>query len=165
MWRHGLVTGASTRAIAKQEGAPQIIIDESLTAGLLHDLGLLVLAVNLPDGYREAVALVRERGIAGWRAEREVFGASHAEVGAYLLGIWGLNEAIVEAVAFHHRPGAAGNRSFGPLTAVHVADVFEEADRAEGVGESSAALDDDYLSYGGWSDRFPVWQAASRERG
>lgn len=159
LWRHGLITGNYARAIAKQHDAPQSTVDDAFTAGLLHDIGLLVLAANLPDQYTKAVVLVQERGITDWQAEKEVLGASHAEMGAYLLGIWGISDSIVEAVAFHHEPAASVNTAFSPLTAVHVANAFEEEDRAIGVGEQALPPDAGYLAQGGWTDQLPLWRA------
>ena len=59
-------------------------------------------------------------------------GTTHAEVGAYLLGLWGLPDPIVEAVAWHHNPGGCPGKAFTPLTAVHAADAIVRTDRALG---------------------------------
>ncbi len=88
LWQNGMVTSRQARALAKETKAEQRLMEDAFTAGLLHDVGLLVLANNLPDQYTESVALVQSQGIPEWQAERNVFGASHAEIGAYLLGIW-----------------------------------------------------------------------------
>ena len=74
------------------------------TIGLLHDAGRLVLAANLPESFERVCQLAAEKGLSHWEAEREEFGTTHAEVGAYLFGLWGLPESIVEAVAYHHSP-------------------------------------------------------------
>jgi hypothetical protein len=99
-----------------------------------------------------------------WEAEQARFGASHAEAGAYLLGLWGLPESVVEAVAFHHRPGfgPAGDGGFGPLTAVHAADCLEhEADPARAIGPL-ASIAPGYLEALGLADRLPAWREACR---
>jgi len=85
--------------------------------------------------------------------EQAEFGATSAEVGAYLVGLWGLPDPIVEAVAFHRTPSLASGRLFAPLTAAHVAHVFEMRD---GPGE----FDMRYLEEAGLTHRFPVWQTA-----
>lgn len=159
LWRHGLTVSGYARAIAKQQAVPQATIDDAFTAGLLHDIGLLLLGANLPVQYTGTVALMQEKKMQDWQAEKAVLGASHAEVGAYLLGIWGLNDSIVEAVAFHHQPTAGLNKTFSPLTAVHVANAFEEENRAGGVGESVLPPDAEYLAQGGWTDQLPIWRA------
>jgi len=77
-------------------------------AAMLHDIGQLVLMHRLPADYADVLAEARERPLV--QVERERLGATHAEVGAYLLGLWGLPEPIVWAVARHHAtpPGGSG---------------------------------------------------------
>jgi len=98
--------------------------DLTFQAALLHDVGKLVLAANLPEEYARALEIANMPGGDPIAAEREVFGHSHAEVGAYLIGIWGLPDPLVEAVAFHHRPGDAPGAGMSPLAIVHVADLL-----------------------------------------
>ena len=95
-------------------------------AGLLHDIGLLVLSTNFPEQYSEVLANLRHDRLSVCDAERAVFKASHEDVGAYLLGLWGVSDAIVEAVAFHHHPGERFQDGFSLLAAVHVANALEE---------------------------------------
>ncbi|HJU04649.1 MAG TPA: response regulator [Nitrospiraceae bacterium] len=149
LWQHGMVTSRHARAIAKEAKVEQRLMEDAFTAGLLHDVGLLVLANNLPDQYTESVAMVQSQGIPEWQAERNVFGASHAEVGAYLLGIWGLSDAIVEAVAFHHEPVRSMGHAFSALTAIHVANAIDEETQAAGAGDSPIVLDAEYLGHCG----------------
>jgi HD-like signal output (HDOD) protein len=85
-----------------------------------------------------------------------VLGTTHAEVGGYLLGLWGLPDALVEAVAWHHNPGGCPGTAFTPLTAVHVADAIVRA-------EEGAQPDAEYLARLGLSDRWGVWMGL-RER-
>jgi HD-like signal output (HDOD) protein len=127
-------------------------------AGLLHDVGKLVLAANLPQQYEEALQRMQTEGLADWQAEQAVFGTSHAEVGAYLLGLWGLPEPIVEALAFHHSPSACTDRSLSPLTTVHVANGLAHAGGMHGTAVAGAWLDHAYISQVGLVDRLPVWQ-------
>src|SRR5699024_7917001 len=114
------------------------IARESAMAGLFHDIGRLTIASQLPGPYREVLGLIRTEGQPVADAEREVLGASHAEVGGYLLGLWGLPDALVEAVAWHHAPAGCPGVAFSPLTAVHVAEVMDG-------GEEQARLDREYL--------------------
>ncbi len=158
LWRHGLVTGTSARAIAKEEQASQDLIDAVFTAGLLHDIGILILSTNLPDRYTDALALMLDRGIAEWEAECEVFGASHEEVGGYLLGTWGLSNDIVEAVAFHHEPMRSVSQPFSPLAAVHVANALVEQDEASAMGGTPTSVDADYLASCGLANRLAIWR-------
>lgn len=77
---------------------------DAFMAATLHDIGKWVLAAEAPDLLRDALAVAAERGRPLHEVEMEVYGATHAEVGAYLLGLWSLPEAVVAGVANHHSP-------------------------------------------------------------
>lgn len=158
LWLHGLATSSFARAIAKEERAGQTVIDDAFTAGLLHDVGILLLATNRHDDYGKMLAIQQERQLPDWQAELEVFGTTHAEVGAHLLSLWGLGEAIVEAVAFHHRPSACRATEFSPLAAVHVGDAMHEQTQAVNTNRAIFQLDKDYLAETGLQEHLPAWQ-------
>jgi putative nucleotidyltransferase with HDIG domain len=122
LWHHCLSTAVRAKAIAKEEEAGREIAEDAFTAALLHDIGELVLACRLGDRHAEAMNLAEMKGIPLWDAEQQILSATHAEVGAYLLGLWGLPDSIVEAVAYHHRPMDCANKAFCALTALHAAD-------------------------------------------
>jgi HD-like signal output (HDOD) protein len=124
---------------------------------MLHDLGKLILMSNLAQEYGKVRKLAAAAGLDIATAERHVFGSSHAEVGAYLLGLWGLANPVVEAVAFHHAPVGEIATGFAPLTAVHIANVLEYESHPES-GEPPE-LDLDYLGKLGVEDRLPEWRA------
>ena len=88
-----------------------------------------------------------------------MLGTTHAEIGAYLLGLWGLLDPIVEAVVFHHRPSACPNQTFSPLTAVHVANALMSEANTMDPAETSLPIDLEYLAALGLSDRLTVWRA------
>ena len=159
LWRHSMIVGTLSKRIAEMEDKTQSLPDDALMAGLLHDAGKLVLASQVPDMYEEVLELVQQEGMSFAEAEREMFGATHAEVGAYLLGIWGLQDAIVEALAFHHCPAKCPVRSFAPLSAVHVADFLDNEAGLENA-RVNAQLDTTYLEELGLSDRIPAWREA-----
>jgi HD-like signal output (HDOD) protein len=159
--RHGERTGALARRIAEAEGVGEAIADKALMAGMLQDVGRLVLAVHPDRFYGMVDPMMRERSIADWEAENTIFEAAHPEVGAYLLGVWGLPHDIVEAVAYHHQPGRSVGTHFRPLTAVHVANaLLEDPVGAEG---RPRALDLAYLQRLGVAGRIPEWQALLAE--
>jgi HD-like signal output (HDOD) protein len=163
LWRHGITTAVGARAIAKSEGAGSLAVENAFMAGLLHDIGLLVLNTNFPDRYREVFRLIKEDGRQVLQAEREVFGATHADVGAYLLGIWGLHEVIVEAVTFHHEPGMAQQNNLRVLAAVHVANALDEEGDVAVTGGIASAIATEYLMAGNLDDRLPAWRETYRE--
>lgn len=154
---HCLSTGIIARGIAAAERAPQRVADDAMTAGLLHDVGKLALAANLPEDYDRVLARAQREPLSLCEAERAEFGASHAEVGAHLLGLWGLPAAIVEATAFHHSPGLADSAEFSPLTAVHVANVLEQ-ERRGSAARTSAQLDLEYLTKLKLQGRLEAWR-------
>jgi HD-like signal output (HDOD) protein len=125
---------------------------------LLHDIGQLVLAANLPVDFQAAIGLARDRDIELWRAEMEVLGTDHAEIGACLLAIWGLPGPIVEAVGLHHRPVRLGETGFNPLVAVHAANVWTRAVESGPQREALPQLDLDYLAACDCADRAVMWQ-------
>lgn len=160
LWAQGMAAGQSAKRIVKAEGQDTKMSEAAFTAGLLHDVGKVVLATSLPEWYGEAFRLEREEHFPFIEAELQVLGATHAEVGAYLLGLWGLPDAVVEAVAYHHRPGKCPSQAFGPLTAVHVADAF--AHEAQGE-EPSGGCDMEYLAGLGLAGKLDGWRDICRE--
>ena len=90
-----------------------------------------------------------------------MFGASHAEVGSYLLWLWGLPDPVTEAVAFHHRPSDSPVNTLGPLALVHVAEILaHEMDNSTSPPEH---LEERFLAGAGLLDRVPVWRDIARE--
>ena len=92
-----------------------------------------------------------------------MFGASHAEVGAYLLGLWGVDDAVVRAVYLHHEPGRDQRAGFSTLAAVHAANRFEHELVVIHQGYAINPLDELFLAASGLSDRLPVWREACQE--
>jgi putative nucleotidyltransferase with HDIG domain len=160
IWSHSMATGVLAKKIMEGENAGKVQITEAFTAGLLHDLGKLVLAANLPQEYSEVLARSARDQATLQDAEREVIGSTHAEVGAYLLGLWGLPDPIIEAVALHHHPSDCAEKVFGPLCAVHVADALDsEHPSRRKHATPSAQPDLAYLSAIGKADRLDDWRA------
>ncbi len=86
-----------------------------------------------------------------------MIGVTHSEVGAYLMGLWGLPVPIVEALAFHHCPSECMGNQFIPLTAVHVANALEHEDGDANMEENGLQVDSCYLSELNLTDRIPFW--------
>ncbi len=158
LWAESMATGTLARALAKAEQMPALAVDQAFTAGLLHDVGMLVLAANKSDRYHTVLQVAHDRHIAVWEAERQEFSATHAEVGAYLLGLWGLGDPIVEAAAFHHRPSECLGETFSPLTAVHVANTLYQECSQQATGDVFSQLDMAYLDKLKLTDRLPHWR-------
>ncbi len=161
IWEHSLKTSAFAKQIAKLAKADQKTVDCSFMAGLLHDIGKVLLALSLPHRYLEVLALQEARKWTAWEAENSLLGASHGEVGAYLLGLWGLPDPVVEAVAYHHNPGRCVNQKFSPLTAVHLADFLASDASAETAGGPGKYLVSEYLSRIEIINQVELWEGAS----
>jgi HD-like signal output (HDOD) protein len=101
--------------------------DEAFTAALLLDVGQAVLALCSPEMFAEVVQIARESRRPWHEVEKEAFGVAHPEVGAYLLGLWGLPLELIEAVAFHHTPSNVKHSQTAMLAAVHIADAVIDA--------------------------------------
>ncbi len=108
LWMHSVACAMAAKAVAAKVRAGDP--DETFTAGLLHDVGRLVLAMRFRDDYWNAVGGTAETEPVD-ALERQVFGVDHAEVGAWMLEAWALPPAIVEAVRLHHNASA---RASGP---------------------------------------------------
>ena len=103
MWKRSIMVGRLAQDIARAETDDKKILDEVMIAGMLHDIGKLIL-LKVPEQYKQVMDLIKESGCDPVEAEYTVMKTSHAELGAYLLGLWGLPDIIVETVAFHHNP-------------------------------------------------------------
>lgn len=156
LWLHSLRTASAAKVIATTERASHALIDESFSAGLLHDTGKLILAANFPAQYGELLEKIETKKLSEHDAEREVFGCTHAEIGGYLLGLWGLPVPVVEAIALHHSPASSPRREFSPLTATCAANALVHG------AEAIAGLET-YLSSLGLKNRLAVWKAALLE--
>jgi len=160
LMNHSLAAGALTQTIAKTETRNRSFLDEAFMAGMLHDTGKLVLAHNMPGEYDRALTLAHEQSLPHWRAEQEVFGASHAYVSAYLLALWGMADAIVEASAYHHNPSDCKNKQFSALTAVHVANVLEHGEQNNSEALKTQDVDHEYLVALNMDNRLAKWTEA-----
>ena len=103
MLKHSIMVGRLAKEIAKVELDDTKILEEIYIAGILHDIGKLIL-LKLPEQYREVMKYIKSTGFSFVEAEYNVMKTSHAELGAYLLALWGIPDNIVETVAFHNNP-------------------------------------------------------------
>jgi HD-like signal output (HDOD) protein len=127
-----LLQDLQTRSMRKAHFARNLLkdsrhADEAFTAALLLDVGQAVLALCSPQMFTEVQQIARETKRPCHEVEREAFGVAHPEVGAYLLGLWGLPLELIEAVAYHHTPSRVQHAGTSVLAAVHVADAVIDA--------------------------------------
>lgn len=142
-WAESIRVGTLAREIARVETTDHSVQQGAFTAGLLHGVGRLVLASQFPDRYRAVVEAAGGDPELLRDAEVVEFGAHDTQVGAYLLGLWGLPDAIVEAVAFADEPNRMPNVAFMPVTAVHAA---KRLAALPAPGARPLALDEEHLA-------------------
>lgn len=137
VWAHSQTLAELSRRIAQGLGLTRRDCDRAYLAGLLHDLGKLVLAQNFSAECQTISKIVAAENRPPLEVEREVLGLTHADAGGYLLAVWGLPVEIVEAVAAHHAvPGAP-----------HDPSLFTSLQIAEEVLESEKPLDEIIAGY------------------
>jgi len=147
---HSIAVAECSRRIARSEKLDSDTINEIYTAGMLHDIGKLILATSDPEGYRQVIKEMLEEGIPAWQAERRAFGADHSAVGGYLLNLWGLPQSIIEVVALHHTPDLAKESKFSMLSAVWAGNLV-----------CDEAVDDEFISHQHHlhcGDRLQAWR-------
>ena len=105
-WRHSISVAHIAEALARRVAETETA-DIALVAGLLHDIGLLVLSRHYAAAFATMRAAAEERGVPLWEVEREALGMDHAEIGAEVALHWRLSPLIADAIRYHHRPDAA----------------------------------------------------------
>lgn len=156
IWQHSMEVASLARGIALSEKCTAAEADAAFTAGLLHDVGKLLLAANLTEEYAGVLKHAEELGIKIVLSEQKKLGATHAEIAACLFGTWGLPVPVLEAIAHHHQPARSEDSKFTPLTAVHVANaMFYERRQSH-----EAALDQVYVRRIGLLDHRNLWRTA-----
>jgi HD-like signal output (HDOD) protein len=155
---HAQLAAAACKSLAGGRASP----DDAWLAGLLHDIGYWVLVQECPDELARALQMSQNQHLPLFECERLTTGATHAEIGAYLLGLWGLPYSIVEAVALHHSPRAITPHGYDLLGALTVSHALLESSGAHAwiaSGNDDPEVNASYLA----SLNAPFdWQEAQR---
>jgi HD-like signal output (HDOD) protein len=152
--------------IAARLPVPMHLADITMVAGMLHDVGKLILAWKFPDRFKKMLRQAAEEHCSLYEVEEREYGFSHAEIGAYLLGLWGLPYMLVEAVAFHHRPNRVPHQNFDAVAAVYVANLlaYELATPSPEVSlENTIETSQDELAALGVQENLAGWRAMAAE--
>jgi putative nucleotidyltransferase with HDIG domain len=132
-WQHSLTVALATEALARYLPRESHGDDDgAFAAGLLHDIGRLVLDQFYPDAYESAATLMDRENLTLPEAERRALDTDHAEIGKLVVERWCLPEPIVIGIAYHHRPEDALPSQRRVATLVHVA---EQTCTAHGLGD------------------------------
>lgn len=162
MQRHAQVTA---HVIARLP-IPKPLAEVALVSAMLHDIGILIQAWQRPKIFAETIEKAARDHLPLFKVEVQAHGFSHAEVGAYLLGIWGLPYPVVETVALHHSPNRVPHHGFDPIAAVYVANLLAhriEQDTGQEDPENYLAQFEEEFAALGVLDKIPAWEEMTKE--
>jgi len=132
-WKHSIGCGCAAKAIGRRLNYP--MLEELFIAGLLHDVGKIVMDQYMPEKFVEVLNVVHTRDCLIAEAEMEVLGATHADVGAWLFEKWNLSKGLIETTRCHHNPALAGeNTKLAEI--IHLADILIRAMRFGNGGDN-----------------------------
>ncbi|HIA48073.1 MAG TPA: HDOD domain-containing protein [Candidatus Hydrogenedentes bacterium] len=171
LWEHALKVAEYAKRIVECDTEDPALIDEAYTAGLLHDIGFLIVSTRLPEIFSTVLELRKNDSYSLTKAEREAFGATHADMGGFLLDLWGIPDHIVEAISFHLHPASTPEKVYGhlmshededeesisTLTAIHVANYLCEEDDPMIPDQAKAEIDNEHLEAIGMMERMEEW--------
>jgi HD-like signal output (HDOD) protein len=129
-WNHSINTGRIAKKILQMENSSSKESDEAFIAGMLHDLGKLVL-MQIPGYFGNVIQTMQSEHIDFHEAEYKLHKTSHSEAGAYLLGLWGLPQYLPEVLAYHHCPSISQITGPSILAAVHIADHLDSGTKPD----------------------------------
>ncbi len=121
LWEHSIGCAVASRVVA--EAAQLINLDDVFAGGLMHDIGKVIQAVNLPKEFVGVIKEVHETGRAMIEIEEEIFGFNHAEIGMGLAEKWGFPQKTVEMIAYHHISNGPDTLT-KEIAAVHVGNTL-----------------------------------------
>jgi len=134
IWPHSLKVAAILQHIVNAEKIGNLC-ESAFSLGILHDVGKIIFLLAFGDKYYRLTEKATKENIAVYLLEKEQYGMNHGEVGAYLLGLWGLPEMLVQAVAESHDRLADYNEKHFELFALQVADLLEHTHGQPGLSD------------------------------
>lgn len=155
LWEHSVAVASLAQRIAALESGNKALAEECFAAGLLHDAGKVILLGERPEEYCNVRKRLEGGDESVEEVEIEILGCSHAQLGGYLMSIWGLPTSLVHAVAFHHCPSQAVESEFSALTAVHCANALVHAALDP---NQKTEIDSVYLERLSLGDKPAFWQ-------
>lgn len=165
LWSHSINTSSFCKIIAKEQNKGELFSDDAFMAGLLHDVGKLILATNFPKKYSFVLKLIQEENYNTIDAENKIFRTNHSEVGAYLLNMWGLPTSIILSTIHHHRPLKLKkiNYKMELLPIVHIANYLEHKIVKTISVHENTVMDEKNLKDSGFADNIQKWEKLCSE--
>ncbi len=159
LWQHSLTVSQWAKIIMVEEKEEKKKADYAVIAGMLHDVGKLILMSYFPELYEGILSLMAEQRLSVLDAEKQILGTGHTVVGAYLLGLWGFDRVVLNALRYNHEPDMAEEKEVGVLPAVHVANGLANAN-SSGQAEflTKETVNESYLESIGVHHKISLWR-------
>jgi HD-like signal output (HDOD) protein len=119
-WTHSMLVGTASKDIAKRLGFHDIAGD-AFVAGMLHDVGIQLSARYFPEQFKKIIYLVNNNNYTYYKAEMEVLGLTHEDIGHFMITKWNLPGNLAEVLGYHHNPSSLDKENI-TLNIIHLAD-------------------------------------------
>ncbi|MCB2214977.1 response regulator [Desulfofustis glycolicus] len=159
LWQHSMAVAQCSKRIATEASDNLDLINNSFIAGMLHDIGRLLLMSQLGGDYAAIIETARQEGARIETVETRQLQTTHADIGAYLIGLWGFNGDIMEAIIFHHQIDRLPAKSFSAALAVHLANHYYYLRYPEHVVGQPPPLNTDCLAALNCADEAVAWMS------
>ena len=163
LYQRGMAVGPKARFIAYCLGLQKNQMDSALTAGLLHDVGKLVLLTGFAEEFKEACEYSKKENVPLQEAQVKIIGADDAAIGGFLLTSWGLSQSIIEAVSLHYKPSICANPELDTTAAVHLAYASEHNQQFQQKDSTQTAFDLTYTDSLGISGQISQFEGLTAE--
>jgi len=160
---HSMEVGQLSKRISVLEKQNRNFLNHTQLIGMLHDIGKIILGIAFPEKIAVISQHAKDNQQSIHQSEMDVLGCSHAEIGAYLLSLWGFPSAIIEAIAYHHQPSRYHPQKFDLVTAIHVAETLMDIkNNPQQTFENIADME--YLNKLNLTDHIDSWKTVLEEQ-
>ncbi|MDR3456217.1 MAG: response regulator [Verrucomicrobiae bacterium] len=163
VWEHSAEVAVIARRIYNEHLDDSHRAEQSFAAGVMHDIGKLILADKLPGQYDAIIAESKATRTELYKVERKHLNVTHADVGAYLLALWGLPVPLIEALACHHAPRRCCSNTLCLAGVIHIADALQHS---QGLHPDLVPnpVDTEYLKQTGLDAHYESWRGDLNKR-